>query len=85
MSVYGPEADRHLFRCLVSSVDFNNEGRNSGKEQLQLLIKEAAALVTKPNFVSILCYAFDKQEAKVGAQLIRNGCFDVCFTVYASY
>ncbi len=65
MIVYGPEADRHLFRCLVSSVDFANEGRNSGKEQLQLLIKEAAALVTKPNFISILCYAFEKQESKV--------------------
>ncbi|XP_064398380.1 CCR4-NOT transcription complex subunit 1-like [Halichondria panicea] len=64
VDTYGPEADRHLFRCLISSIDFANEGRNSGKEQLQLLSREAAALVTKPDFVSILCYAFEKQESK---------------------
>ncbi len=65
--MYGSEADKHLFRCLVSSVDFTPEGRNSGKDghQLQLLIQEANSLMTKPNFVSILCYAFEKQESKV--------------------
>ena len=65
--MYGFEADKHLFRCLVSSVDFISEGRNSGKDgqQLQLLIQEANSLMTKPNFVSILCYSFEKQESKV--------------------
>lgn len=65
--MYGFEADKHLFRCLVSSVDFTPEGRNSGKDghQLQMLIQEANSLMTKPNFVSILCYAFEKQEPKV--------------------
>lgn len=65
--MYGFEADKHLFRCLVSSVDFTLEGRNSGKDgqQLQLLIQEANSLVTKPNFVSTLCYAFEKQDSKV--------------------
>ena len=65
--MYGFEADKHLFRCLVSSVDFVSEGRNSGKDgqQLQLLIQEANSLMTKPNFVSILCYAFERQDTKV--------------------
>ena len=76
MDNYGPEADCHLFRCLVSSVDFANEGRNSGKEQLQLLIKEAGALVTKPDFVSILCYAFEKQESKV------HICLSIVFSLH---
>lgn len=64
--MYGFEADKHLFRCLVSSVDFISEGHNSVKDgqQLQLLIQEANSLMTKPNFVSILCYAFEKQESK---------------------
>ena len=67
VEMYGFEADGHLFRCLVSSVDFATEGRNSGKDgqQLQLLIQEANSLITKPNFVSILCYGFEKQDSKV--------------------
>ena len=65
--MYGADADKHLFRCLVSSIDFTTDGRNLGKDgqQLQLLVQEANALVTKPNFVSILCYAFEKQEVCV--------------------
>ena len=67
VEIYGPDADKHLFRCLVSSVDFSTEGRNSGKDgqQLQLLMQEANTLITKPDFVSILCYAFESQDAKV--------------------
>ena len=66
IELYGPDADKHLFRCLVSSIDFTTDGRNLGKDgqQLQLLIQEANALITKPNFVSILCYAFEKQEVR---------------------
>ena len=67
VEIYGPEADKHLFRCLLSAVDLTTDGRNTGKDgqQLQLLIQEANALITKPNFVAILCYAFEKQENKV--------------------
>lgn len=48
-------------------MDFTADGRNSGKDgqQLQLLIQEANLLMTKPNLVSILCYAFEKQDSKV--------------------
>ena len=76
--MYGFEADKHFFRCLVSSVDFISEGRNSGKDgqQLQLLIQEANSLITKPNFVSILCYGFEKQDSRVCCVI----CVD-CFTI----
>ncbi|XP_043935455.1 CCR4-NOT transcription complex subunit 1 [Protopterus annectens] len=58
---HGPEADRHLLRCLFSHVDFSGDGKSSGKDfhQTQFLIQECASLITKPNFVSTLCYAVD--------------------------
>ncbi|CAH2323826.1 CCR4-NOT transcription complex subunit 1 isoform X9 [Pelobates cultripes] len=58
---HGPEADRHLLRCLFSHVDFSGDGKSSGKDfhQTQFLIQECAALITKPNFISTLSYAID--------------------------
>ncbi|XP_076110950.1 CCR4-NOT transcription complex subunit 1-like isoform X1 [Mytilus galloprovincialis] len=58
---HGAEADRHLFRCLFSHVDFSGDGRSSGKDfhQTQYLIQECCSLLSKPNFVSILCYSVD--------------------------
>lgn len=58
---HGAEADRHLFRCLFSHVDFSGDGRSSGKDfhQTQYLIQECSSLLSKPNFVSILCYSVD--------------------------
>ena len=58
---HGEEADRHLFRCLFSHVDFSGDGRSSGKDfhQTQYLIQECCSLLSKPNFVSILCYSVD--------------------------
>lgn len=62
-----------MFRCLLTQVDFNNsDGRgNSGKDgqQLQLLMQEATSVVTRPNFVSILCYGFENQENRVNKSL----------------
>lgn len=61
VSQHGSEADRHLFRCLFSHVDFSGDGRSSGKDfhQTQFLIQECGTLLSKPNFVSTLCYAID--------------------------
>ncbi|XP_070574645.1 LOW QUALITY PROTEIN: CCR4-NOT transcription complex subunit 1-like [Ptychodera flava] len=61
VSRHGPEADRHLFRCLFSLVDFSGDGKSSGKDfhQTQFLIQECSTLITKPNFISTLCYAID--------------------------
>ena len=79
VDMYGPEAGKHLFRCLLSSVDVMSDGRSYGKDgqQLQMLCQEANALVSKPNFVSILCHGFEKQENKVRRRL-QVVCFVVC-------
>ena len=67
---HGPEAEKHLFRSLLNSVDFSqvdSKGGGSGKDlqQMQLLVAEATNIMSKPNFVSILCYGFEKLENKV--------------------
>ncbi|XP_041123613.1 CCR4-NOT transcription complex subunit 1 isoform X2 [Polyodon spathula] len=56
---HGPEADRHLLRCLFSHVDFSGDGKSSGKDFHQFLIQECVSLITKPNFISTLSYAID--------------------------
>ncbi|XP_077972852.1 CCR4-NOT transcription complex subunit 1-like [Styela clava] len=58
---HGPEADRHLFRCLFSSIDFGGDGKSNGKDyhQTQLLILQCSTLATKPGFISILCHSVD--------------------------
>lgn len=37
LSRHGPEADRHLLRCLFSHVDFSGDGKSSGKDFHQVL------------------------------------------------
>ncbi|XP_052816540.1 CCR4-NOT transcription complex subunit 1-like isoform X2 [Mya arenaria] len=61
VSQHGAEADRHLFRCLFSHVDFSSDGKSAGKDfhQTQFLIQECTSLLSKPNFVSTLCFAID--------------------------
>jgi CCR4-NOT transcription complex subunit 1 len=66
---YGSEGEKHLFRCLVSQVDFSNgDGlrtmSNKDGQQLQLLINEAMAIITRRNFTSILCHGFENQDNK---------------------
>ncbi|KAJ9577751.1 hypothetical protein L9F63_005671, partial [Diploptera punctata] len=60
---YGLEADRHLLRCLFSHIDFSAEGSKSSSSkdfhQIQLLVQECVALLTKPTLISNLCYALD--------------------------
>uniref|UniRef100_A0A1I8HS60 CNOT1_HEAT domain-containing protein n=1 Tax=Macrostomum lignano TaxID=282301 RepID=A0A1I8HS60_9PLAT len=66
---HGFEAERHLYRCLFSSIDFSaaNSGsggydRHSGIKdflQIQLLTQEINSLFAKPNFVTLICYAID--------------------------
>lgn len=35
---HGPEADRHLLRCLFSHVDFSGDGKSSGKDFHQVTL-----------------------------------------------
>lgn len=60
---YGPEAERHLFRCLLSYLDFSSDNSvNREILQVQLFLEECQELVTKPNFASILCYSLENPE-----------------------
>lgn len=70
-ALHGQEAERHLFRCLFSSIDFSGDGKSSnGKDayQIQLLQQECTSLIAKPNCASILCFAVENplQHQKVG-------------------
>ncbi|CAF0914580.1 unnamed protein product [Brachionus calyciflorus] len=59
---HGFEAERHLFRCLVSSIDFNAEAiKTTGKDyhHTQLFKDFLINYLAKPNFCTILCYAFE--------------------------
>ncbi|XP_061301436.1 CCR4-NOT transcription complex subunit 1 isoform X10 [Pezoporus flaviventris] len=75
---HGPEADRHLLRCLFSHVDFSGDGKSSGKDfhQTQFLIQECTSLITKPNFISTLSYAIDNplhyQKVIFGLALLNS-------------
>ena len=59
----GIEAERHLYRCLLSSIDFNSDTKATGKDyhQTQLLKECLTSSLSKPSFASILCYAIENQ------------------------
>ncbi|XP_037084920.1 CCR4-NOT transcription complex subunit 1-like [Pollicipes pollicipes] len=61
VGAYGQEAQTHLLRRLCSHVPLDGAGRASAKEnpQLQLLQRQCAGLVTRPNFVHVLCQLAD--------------------------
>ncbi|XP_031558067.1 CCR4-NOT transcription complex subunit 1-like isoform X2 [Actinia tenebrosa] len=63
---HGFEAERHFFQVLFSSIDFSADAKNSGKDyqQVQFLTQECQTLIVKPNFPSILCYAFENPDQK---------------------
>ncbi|KAJ8667643.1 hypothetical protein QAD02_009306 [Eretmocerus hayati] len=59
----GLEADRHLLRCLFSSVDFSTgeapELNSKDYYQVQLLKQECNNLLSKPSLISNICFAID--------------------------
>uniref|UniRef100_A0A8C8IEY3 CCR4-NOT transcription complex subunit 1 n=1 Tax=Oncorhynchus tshawytscha TaxID=74940 RepID=A0A8C8IEY3_ONCTS len=79
---HGPEADRHLLRCLFSHVDFSGDGKSSGKDfhQTQFLIQECVSLISKPNFISTLCYTIDNplHYQKVGDVIFGLALLNSC-------
>lgn len=70
------EADRHLLRCLLSSVDFSTEEppEPSAKDyyQVQLLREKLTYLLDKLYLISNICFAFDRpliqQKVKIAIQ-----------------
>ena len=63
--MYGFEAERHVFRCLISSIDLNRDLKTinniSGKDfhQIELLKKFVNSSLNKPNFGSMIRFAFE--------------------------
>ena len=59
----GLEADRHLLRSLLSCIDFSTgeSPELSARDyfQVQLLKQECTNLLSKPSFISNLCFAID--------------------------
>ncbi|XP_033331917.1 CCR4-NOT transcription complex subunit 1 isoform X4 [Megalopta genalis] len=59
----GLEADRHLLRSLLSCIDFSTgetpESTAKDYFQVQLLKQECTNLLSKPSFISNLCFAID--------------------------
>lgn len=57
---FGLEADRHLLRCLFSSVDFA-DATQVAKNSLQakLLSTELTSLLNKSSLISNICFAVD--------------------------
>lgn len=68
MERYDNDAERHLFRALLSVVEFHSDGRpavGADEHQVQLLVQEMGSVMTKPNFASLLCHGFEQNENKV--------------------
>ena len=70
-------------------MDFGGDAKgSSGKDfhQAQLLTQESATLITKPNFVSTLCYAIDNplHQQKVRLPMIFSvNAFSEILIVYS--
>lgn len=57
---FGLEADRHLLRCLFSSIDFS-DANQTAKHSLQakLLNQELNAVLNKSSLITNICFAID--------------------------
>ncbi|CAH8642924.1 unnamed protein product [Dicrocoelium dendriticum] len=54
--------ERHFIRCVFSSIDFSPyESKSSQKDlhQIQLFGQKLSSILSRPHFVSLLCYAID--------------------------
>lgn len=61
IDIHGFEAERHLHRCLISLIDFNSDTKTGGKDfhQTQLLKECFVSSVSKSNYSTIICFAFE--------------------------
>ena len=61
MTLHGLEADRHLFQCLFSSVDFaETSSKTTTPLYNQALLDQYSASLNKPSLISSICYVVDK-------------------------
>ncbi|CAF3833846.1 unnamed protein product, partial [Rotaria sordida] len=65
VSEHGFEAERHLYQTLISYLDLQSIEQNgslikrSENIHLNYWLQEIPSLISKPNFVTLICYAFD--------------------------
>lgn len=76
---HGFEAERYLFRCLVSSIDFHADIKSTSKDvhQIQLFKECLTVSLYKPNFSTVLCYAIEnplqfQQSQKFPANIVSQ-------------
>ncbi|CAK8681219.1 CCR4-NOT transcription complex subunit 1-like isoform X2 [Clavelina lepadiformis] len=58
---HGTEAERHLFRCLFSWIDFGGDVKSTGKDyhQTQLLTQEFVSLTSRPSLITTICNSIE--------------------------
>jgi hypothetical protein len=65
ISEYGFEAERHFYRTLITYLDLQSIDENhsalkrSENIYLNYWLQEIPILISKPNFSTLICYAFD--------------------------
>ncbi len=68
VEVYGHDVYVFLFRSLISHLDLKNTKASQDQIRLQLLGQELAVVANRPNYVSVICQAFE------GAPLTDDFC-----------
>ena len=59
VSLYGQDAYVYLICCLVEQIDFRDIKGQKDQLKMQLLREEIGQLTKQPNFVSVICQAFE--------------------------
>ncbi|CAM4904070.1 unnamed protein product [Rotaria socialis] len=76
ISEYGFEAERHLYRTLISYLDLQSIDENNitlkRPENIYLSYwqQEIASFISKPNFPTLICYAFDTAIAQKSLKIL---------------
>ena len=79
MEIYGHDVYVFLFRSLINQLDLKSLKPPSDQTRLQLLAQELGAVTCKPNFVSIICQAFE------GVQMTDDFCNNLAKTLKLTF
>uniref|UniRef100_A0A8C8JBC6 CCR4-NOT transcription complex subunit 1 n=1 Tax=Oncorhynchus tshawytscha TaxID=74940 RepID=A0A8C8JBC6_ONCTS len=69
---HGPEADRHLLRCLFSHVDFSGDGKSSGKDFHQLCLASCPKITVCVRITDCFLNLYHFQSLKPSAHLFTQ-------------
>eukprot|EP00286_Rhodomonas_abbreviata_P020864 CAMPEP_0181296226 /NCGR_PEP_ID=MMETSP1101-20121128/4584_1 /TAXON_ID=46948 /ORGANISM="Rhodomonas abbreviata, Strain Caron Lab Isolate" /LENGTH=293 /DNA_ID=CAMNT_0023401063 /DNA_START=333 /DNA_END=1210 /DNA_ORIENTATION=+ len=79
LEVYGHDVYVFLFRSLINHLDLKNTKVATDQTRLQLLAQELGIVIAKPNFVSVICQAFE------GVQLTDDFCSNLAKTLKLTF